>query len=83
MNFTAHILMNASEEMDGPVAYYKHMYFINFEDFGRPNPIYVNLVRDPIDRIISWYYYIRSAAYVAETPGKSSYILGKKSVQNI
>lgn len=75
MNQTAQILIDDSPESAGPVAYYKHMHFINFEDYGRINPIYVNLVRDPVERVISWYYYIRSAAYMADTSGTCEEIL--------
>ena len=28
--------------------------------FNLEMPIYVNMVRDPVERVISWYYYIRS-----------------------
>ncbi len=45
-------------------AYYKHVRFINFEKFGERNPIYVNFVRHPVDRIISWFYYVRSTPYI-------------------
>ena len=36
-------------------SYYKHMLFINYEEFDLPNPIYISLVRHPVDRQISWY----------------------------
>ncbi|CAH2212518.1 jg9021, partial [Pararge aegeria aegeria] len=34
--------------------------------FGYPSPIYVNVVRDPVERVISWYYYIRAPWYYVE-----------------
>lgn len=34
--------------------------------FNLPTPIYVNIVRDPIERVISWYYYVRAPWYYVE-----------------
>jgi dermatan/chondrotin sulfate uronyl 2-O-sulfotransferase UST len=34
--------------------------------FGFPEPIYMNIVRDPVERVISWYYYIRAPWYYVE-----------------
>ena len=34
--------------------------------FGLPEPIYVNLLRDPVERVISWYYYVRAPWYYVE-----------------
>lgn len=43
-----------------------HNSFIFTFRFRRPQPIYVNLVRDPIERVISWFYYIRAPWYFVE-----------------
>ena len=40
--FTAH---NLSSEVGMHKAYYKHMRFIDFEEFGLKNPIYINMVK--------------------------------------
>lgn len=34
--------------------------------WGLPQPIYVNIVRDPVERVISWYYYVRAPWYYVE-----------------
>ncbi|CAF4304841.1 unnamed protein product, partial [Adineta steineri] len=51
----------ASELESGkaPVLYERHMYFINFDDFQKPQPVYINVIRDPIQQVISAYYYSR------------------------
>ncbi|XP_044570412.1 heparan sulfate 2-O-sulfotransferase pipe [Drosophila ananassae] len=41
-------------------AYVEHMNFMNFRPFHHPQPIYINLVRDPVERVISWFYYKRT-----------------------
>ena len=37
-----------------------------FPRFDMDMPIYVNLVRDPVERVISWYYYVRAPWYFVE-----------------
>lgn len=34
--------------------------------FNLPQPIYMNVVRDPVERVISWYYYVRAPWYYVE-----------------
>ena len=46
-----------------PLSYVKHLNFLNFEEFDKKNPIYINMVRHPVERVISWYYYIRQNWY--------------------
>ena len=48
---------------NSPYCYIKHINFLNFEEFNYTNPIYVNMVRHPIERLISWYYYTRQGWY--------------------
>lgn len=45
-----------------PCSYDRHVYFLDFEEFGQANPAYVNVIRDPVDRIASSFYYSRAIA---------------------
>ncbi|XP_077498248.1 heparan sulfate 2-O-sulfotransferase pipe [Amblyomma americanum] len=45
-----------------PCSYDRHVYFLDFEKFGQANPAYVNIIRDPVDRIASSFYYSRAIA---------------------
>lgn len=49
-----------------PSVYVKHVCYINFTTFKLTQPIYVNMVRDPVERVISWYYYVRAPWYFVE-----------------
>ncbi|XP_015108398.1 heparan sulfate 2-O-sulfotransferase pipe [Diachasma alloeum] len=56
-------LVNSYSE---PSVYVKHVCFTNFSEFNLPQPIYMNVVRDPVERVISWYYYVRAPWYYVE-----------------
>lgn len=48
----------------------RHVFFINFNTFqANSNPMYINMVRDPIERIISSYFYRRAVANKSSTAG--------------
>ncbi|XP_018561941.1 uronyl 2-sulfotransferase-like [Anoplophora glabripennis] len=36
-----------------PLSFDRHVYFINFTKFDRQLPTYINLIRDPVDKILS------------------------------
>nr|CAG4644064.1 EOG090X088H [Lepidurus arcticus] len=42
-----------------PALYHGHMAFIDFKRFGKPSPLYVNIIRKPVDRLVSYYYFLR------------------------
>ena len=45
-----------------PFVYSRHQNFLDFSEFYPDNeqPIACTFVRDPVERQISWYYYMRS-----------------------
>ncbi|XP_037927254.1 heparan sulfate 2-O-sulfotransferase pipe-like [Teleopsis dalmanni] len=49
-------------ELGAGVSYVEHINWINFTTFNLPKPIYINLARHPIDKVVSAYYYIRHPA---------------------
>ncbi|XP_018497330.1 uronyl 2-sulfotransferase [Galendromus occidentalis] len=49
-------------ESEAPVTFDRHVHFVNFNSLGFDSPIFINMVRDPVERIISDYYYRRSVA---------------------
>merc|ERR1712001_587479 len=59
-------LSNLLDFFNPPSVYVKHVCFVNFTQFDMDTPIYVNLVRDPVERVISWYYYVRAPWYFVE-----------------
>ncbi len=42
-----------------PFTYTKHLNFLDFSEFNATAPVYINFVRDPVERVVSWYYYMR------------------------
>merc|ERR1712226_550798 len=47
------------EQTDKPLVYIRHQYFIDFEEYNNKRPLYINVIRDPLKRFESFYYFIR------------------------
>ncbi|XP_002740653.1 uronyl 2-sulfotransferase-like [Saccoglossus kowalevskii] len=45
--------------LDPPYIYNRHIDYVDFSRFGSEQPYGINLIRDPLDRTISFYYYTR------------------------
>ena len=53
------------------VLFTRHQYFINFDQLGWTEPVYMNLIRDPIDRFMSFYYFSRFGNKRAQDAGRT------------
>ncbi|XP_072383683.1 heparin sulfate O-sulfotransferase [Diabrotica undecimpunctata] len=42
-----------------PALYHGHFAFFDFSKYGAPKPLFINLIRKPLDRFISYYYFVR------------------------
>ena len=48
--------------------YVQHQYYINFTQHHQQQPTYINLMRDPVDHLISSYYYKRTVILQNKSP---------------
>jgi hypothetical protein len=42
-----------------PMMIMKHHFWMNFTEYHLPQPTYINMIRDPVDRFVSEYYHCR------------------------
>ncbi|XP_077994542.1 uronyl 2-sulfotransferase-like [Glandiceps talaboti] len=47
------------EVLEPPFIYDRHLDYVDFEKHGSKNPTWINLTRDPVSRLVSFYYYTR------------------------
>ncbi|XP_077977255.1 uronyl 2-sulfotransferase-like isoform X2 [Glandiceps talaboti] len=52
-------LVNIISALDPPFLFQRHFHFIDFAKFGGIEPVYINIIRDPINRFTSQYYFKR------------------------
>ncbi|KAH8373487.1 hypothetical protein KR009_011075, partial [Drosophila setifemur] len=60
-------LVDQLQELQDPAVYVEHANFVNFTAYNMSRPIYINMVRDPIQKVISGYYYQRHPLIFAQS----------------
>ncbi|XP_070572978.1 uronyl 2-sulfotransferase-like [Ptychodera flava] len=69
-------LVERISNLPRPATFYRHTNFIDFRRFGHKNPIYINVVRRPLNRLVSEYYFKRFGDDKNDTknfPGEGKY----------
>ena len=51
-----HMIKNITNFEYSPAFFHGHFAFLPFPE---PKPVYINLIRDPLDRLVSYYYFLR------------------------
>lgn len=51
------------DHLKAPFVYHHHLHFVEFQRFSSVQPIYINLIRDPLARLVSSYYFRRFGDY--------------------
>ena len=54
-----HVEDARAKNKDGKYLVMKHQYWLNFTEYNLPKPTYINVVRDPVARFASKYYFQR------------------------
>jgi hypothetical protein len=54
------VVVNHLESVPHPSLYIRHQYFIDFHEHGKKRPLYINVIRDPVEKFRSFYYFIRN-----------------------
>uniref|UniRef100_A0A3P9KQ97 Uronyl 2-sulfotransferase n=1 Tax=Oryzias latipes TaxID=8090 RepID=A0A3P9KQ97_ORYLA len=68
-------LMRNISQIPPPFLYTRHVHFLNFSRFRIEQPVYINIIRDPINRFLSNYFFRRFGDWRGEqnhlirTPG--------------
>ncbi|XP_070562698.1 uronyl 2-sulfotransferase-like [Ptychodera flava] len=54
------IFIKEIEALEPPYIYDRHLDYVDFETYGSAvKPVWINLTRDPVSRLVSFYYYTR------------------------
>ncbi|XP_068203308.1 heparan sulfate 2-O-sulfotransferase pipe-like [Palaemon carinicauda] len=53
-------------QQEGPTAVLQSFSYINFTQFNLSKPIHISVVREPIERAISWFYHVRAPFQLIE-----------------
>ena len=51
---------NEARKKGVPIALHYHVHWFDFSEAKQQQPTYINFVRHPVERLISWYYYCRT-----------------------